>query len=79
MKLVPLGENIPFSDQLTFLGDIFKWGVGITGWNVGKDTTVFKFINDNDTIKVGGLVCYESVFPTFPNSFVQRGAQFLTV
>ncbi len=79
MHLVPLGEHTPFVDQLPFLGDLLKWGVGISGWNVGQDTTVFKFVNDQDTIKVGGLVCYESVFPTFPNYFVDRGAQFLAV
>lgn len=79
MQLVPLGEHTPFVDQLPFLGDLLKWGVGISGWNIGQDTTVFKFVNDKDTIKVGGLVCYESVFPTFPNYFVDRGAQFLTV
>jgi apolipoprotein N-acyltransferase len=79
MQLVPLGEHTPFVDQLPFLGDMLKWGVGISGWNVGQDTTVFKFVNDKDTVKVGGLVCYESVFPTFPNYFVDRGAQFLTV
>lgn len=79
MQLVPLGEHTPFIDQLPFLGDLLKWGVGISGWNVGQDTTVFKFVSNNDTIKVGGLVCYESVFPTFPNYFVDRGAQFLTV
>jgi apolipoprotein N-acyltransferase len=79
MQLVPLGEHTPFVDQLPFLGDLLKWGVGISGWNVGQDTTVFKFLNNNDTVKVGGLVCYESVFPTFPNYFVDRGAQFLTV
>jgi apolipoprotein N-acyltransferase len=79
MQLVPLGEHTPFVDQLPFLGDLLKWGVGISGWNIGQDTTVFKFLNNADTIKVGGLVCYESVFPTFPNYFVDRGAQFLTV
>jgi apolipoprotein N-acyltransferase len=79
MQLVPLGEHTPFVDQLPFLGELLKWGVGLSGWNVGQDTTVFKFLNDKDTIKVGGLVCYESVFPTFPNYFVDRGAQFLTV
>ena len=79
MQLVPLGEHTPFVDQIPFLGDLLKWGVGISGWNVGQDTTVFKFINNRDTIKVGGLVCYESVFPTFPNYFVARGAQFLIV
>ena len=80
MKLVPLGEKVPFSDQLTFLGDIFKWGVGITGWNIGKDTTVFSIYNDSlDTVKVGGLVCYESVDPVFVSAFVQKGAEMITV
>jgi len=80
MKLVPLGEKVPFADQLTFLGDIFKWGVGITGWNIGKDTTVFSIYNDGlDTVKVGGLVCYESVDPVFVTSFVQKGAEMITV
>ncbi len=79
MQLVPLGEHTPFVDQIPFLGDLLKWGVGLSGWNVGQDTTVFKFVSNGDTIKVGGLVCYESVFPTFPNYFVDSGAQFLTV
>lgn len=79
MQLVPLGEHTPFVDQIPFLGNLLKWGVGLSGWNVGQDTTVFKVAIDGDTIKVGGLVCYESVFPTFPNYFVNRGAQFLTV
>jgi apolipoprotein N-acyltransferase len=80
MKLVPLGEKVPFADQFSFLGDIFKWGVGITGWNIGKDTTVFKIYNDGiDTIKVGGLVCYESVDPVFVTAFVRKGAEMITV
>lgn len=80
MKLVPLGERVPFVDQLAFLGDLLKWGVGITGWNIGKDTTVFKIYNDNlDTIKVGGIVCYESVDPVFVTAFVQKGAELITV
>lgn len=80
MKLVPLGERVPFIDQFAFLGDIFKWGVGITGWNIGKDTTVFNIYNDGiDTIKVGGLVCYESVDPVFVTAFVQKSAEMITV
>ncbi|MFN3694521.1 MAG: apolipoprotein N-acyltransferase, partial [Ignavibacterium sp.] len=79
MHLVPLGEKVPFVDALPFLADWFKWGVGLSGWNVGKDTTVFKFKVINDTIKVAGLVCYESVFPDFVTHFVKKGAQFITV
>jgi apolipoprotein N-acyltransferase len=80
MKLVPLGERVPFVDQFGFLADVFKWGVGISSWNVGKDTTVFNTsLNGKDTLKVGGLVCYESVFPVFVSHFVQRGAEMIAV
>jgi apolipoprotein N-acyltransferase len=80
MKLVPLGERVPFADLLPLLGDIFKWGVGLGGWNVGKDTTVFKiYSSTKDTISAGGLVCYESVDPVFVSAFVQKGAEVITV
>ena len=80
MKLVPLGERVPFVDEIAFLGDLLDWGVGITGWNIGKDTTAFEIYNSNlDTIKVGGLVCYESVDPVFVTAFVQKGAEMITV
>ena len=86
MKLVPFGERVPFVDQLPFLGKIIRWGVGITGWNVGKDTILFKIkdkelsnANVNDTVKIDGLVCYESIFPIFVSEFVRKGAQFITV
>jgi len=79
MQLVPLGEKVPFADALPFLGDWLKWGVGLSGWNVGKDTTVFKLKIENDSIKVAGLICYESVFPDFVTHFVVKGAQFISV
>jgi apolipoprotein N-acyltransferase len=80
MKLVPLGERVPFANLLPVLGDIFKWGVGLGGWNIGKDTTVFNIYNSvMDTIKVGGLVCYESVDPTFVAAFVQKGGEIIIV
>ncbi len=90
MKLVPFGERVPFVDQFPFLGKIIRWGVGITGWNVGKDTVLFKIkdkdlnqglsnINANDTVKIDGLVCYESIYPIFVSDFVRKGAQFITV
>lgn len=79
MKLVPFGERVPFVDAFPFLGKIIKWGVGLSGWNVGKDTTVFSLAYDNDTLKVGGLVCYESIYPTLVSEFVKRNAGFIAV
>jgi apolipoprotein N-acyltransferase len=80
MQLVPMGEKVPFVEQLKFLGDIFKWGVGITGWNVGKDTTVFNLsLNRKDSLKISGLICYESIFPAFVSAFAKQGAEMIVV
>lgn len=86
MKLVPFGERVPFVDTFPFLDDLIKWGVGITGWNVGKDTLVFNVLlkTKNDEkykglLKLNGLVCYESIYPDFVAAFIQKGAQLITV
>lgn len=79
MHLVPLGEKTPFVEQIPFLGDLLKWGVGLSGWNTGQDTTVFMANINSKLVKIGGLVCYESVFPVFVTHFVERDAQFLVV
>jgi len=83
MHLVPLGEHVPFADQFSFLADVFKWGVGLGGWNVGKDTVVFSTrinIDGNaDSIKIAALICYESIFPLLAPNFVQRGVELIAV
>ncbi len=81
MKLVPFGEHVPFADVLPFLGDLIKWEVGLSGWNKGRDTTVFNIIpnNSKDTAKVNALVCFESVYPDFVAQFAQRGANMISV
>jgi apolipoprotein N-acyltransferase len=86
MKLVPFGERVPFVDTFPFLGDLIKWGVGISGWNVGKDTVVFKLplkvmkkTEKGDTLKLNGLVCYESIYPDFVAGFIEKGAQLIIV
>ena len=88
MKLVPFGERVPFVDELPFLGNWIKWGVGISGWNVGQDTLIF-FIPKikieepdgikEDSLRINGLVCYESIYPFFNASFVNKGVDFISV
>ncbi|NOY07081.1 MAG: apolipoprotein N-acyltransferase, partial [Chlorobi bacterium] len=41
MKLTPMSERVPFIEIFPFLADALSWGVGISNWGVGKDTTVF--------------------------------------
>jgi len=88
MKLVPFGERVPFVDELPFLGDMIKWSVGISGWNVGKDTSIFKMpfpIGSNkislagDSLYLNGLVCYESIYPNLVAAFIQKGAGMIAV
>ncbi|MCH7827587.1 MAG: apolipoprotein N-acyltransferase [Bacteroidetes bacterium] len=90
IKLVPFGERVPFVNTFKFLGDIFSWGVGLGGWNVGQDTTLFVFNYDiksdstsktdkQETVKISSLVCYESVYPIFVAAFVKKGAQLITI
>lgn len=79
MHLVPLGEKTPFVDQIPFLGDLLKWGVGLSGWNTGQDTTVFSANINSKEVQIGGIVCFESVFPVFVTHFADRNAQFLVV
>lgn len=79
-KLVPFGERVPFVDQLPFLRDLIKWSVGISDWNVGKDTTVFRVqLVNMDTLKINSLVCYESIYPYYVERFINKGANLISV
>ena len=79
IKLVPYAERVPYSDVITFL-NVFRWNLGIGGWGIGKDTTIFSYTDQHgNKISFANLICYESIFPGFDAEFVRKGAQFLTV
>jgi apolipoprotein N-acyltransferase len=75
MRLVPFAERIPYADEVPFLIEPLRWGVGISNWGIGKDSTVFE--DHRHKSKFLAMVCYESIFPEFVSSFVKRGAEFL--
>ncbi len=81
IKLVPFGEKIPYGNKLPFLSNLIKWNVGISSWNTGYDTTVFKLKirEGNDTLKIAPLICIESIYPDFAAQFVRRGAELFVV
>jgi apolipoprotein N-acyltransferase len=96
MKLVPFGEHVPFVDQFPIFGEFIKWGVGMTGWNVGRDTTVFRCKTkvsilhpiltpgqvdavSEDSVNIGAVVCYESIYSDLVTQLANKGAQLLVV
>ncbi len=80
IKLVPFGEHVPFVEQLPFLGDFIKWEVGISSWNVGKKQTVLTSDGTQFApLKIGGVICIESIYPDFVAGFVRDGANLIAV
>ena len=68
--------NNPYADDVPWLIKPLSWGVGISNWARGKDTTVFRLRNG---ITFSTLICYESVFPDYVRRFVKKGADFLVI
>ncbi|MBN2571644.1 MAG: apolipoprotein N-acyltransferase [Ignavibacteriales bacterium] len=91
MLLVPFGEHVPLVEYIPFLGDLIKWNVGISSWNVGKNIVNFKLDIKNksdvdklnkigkDNIKINAVVCIESIYPDFIAQFIQKGADFIAI
>jgi len=76
MKLVPFAERVPYADALRFV-DFLRWDVGIGGWQIGPDTTVF--VDRRTGARFNTLICYESTYPGFVATFVRKGAEFITL
>jgi apolipoprotein N-acyltransferase len=76
MKMVPLAERIPYADAFYWL-DVLRWGVGIGGWQIGRDSTIFQ--DPATGARFCTMICYESVYPAFVASFVRQGAEFITI
>ncbi|MFV1884542.1 MAG: apolipoprotein N-acyltransferase [Balneola sp.] len=75
-NLVPIVERTPFLDFFNTV-DIFEW----IDWgaipNYGKGITPDML--DAESFSTSGLVCYDSVFPTWVREFVHDGADFITI
>ena len=80
INLVPFAERVPYADVLAFSPSLLQWNLGLGGWGIGTDTTIFRLrLSDSSTVKFANLICYESIYPGFVAAFVKKGAQFLTV
>lgn len=77
--LVPFAERVPYAELFSF-STALQWNVGLGGWGIGTDTTVFRLhLLDSTEVRFSNLICYESIYPGFVANFVRRGAEFLTI
>jgi apolipoprotein N-acyltransferase len=78
-RLTPLSERIPYLDAIPFLQNTLTWGVGISNWGLGNDTTTFALHYRQTQARFWAMICYETIYPEFVSGFVKRGANFLGV
>ncbi len=74
-KLVTGSERMPYQEKLKFLKNLISWGVGISSYQTGLDTTIFNYGN----LKFNVAICYESIYPDFFSRFVNKGAEFCVI
>lgn len=72
MKLVIASERMPYQEKLSFLKNLISWGVGISSYQIGFDTTVFIL---NGKYKFNTAICYESIYPDFIAEYFDKGSE----
>lgn len=74
-KLVPFGEYVPFRDILP----IGKFVPFDSDFIPGTEATILPLEINGKTWQIGGLVCYEDIFPGLARSLTLEGAEFFFV
>jgi apolipoprotein N-acyltransferase len=74
-RLVPFGEYVPFRSVLPF----DKFVPLEADFYPGEEPTILPLDINGKTWQVGGLVCYEDIFPGLARSLTREGAEFFFV
>lgn len=76
-KLVPFVERTPFMDELPFMKHfLVEIGGGYGGY--GKPDSIHP-IRVKDGVKVGTMICYESVYGDYIRKLTKQNADFLAI
>jgi len=75
-NLVPIVERFPFVEFFNAI-DVFNWldWGRIAGFGKGNKATLLS----TDTFTTQGLVCYDSVYPTWVREFIKKDSDFITI
>ena len=79
MRLTPMAERLPYSEQIMFMKSWFEWGVGISAWGIGKEQKNLVVKNSKDSAILGPIICIESIYPEFVANTAKNGAEFLVI
>lgn len=80
IHLVPFGERVPYEDEIPFLKkflDQFEMGEG--NFSPGKEIVTLAIPWQGGLLRLGPVICFESIFPDLVRRFVARGADLLVV
>lgn len=76
-KLVPGVEKMPYPKLLGFL-EVLSIDMGGVSGSLGSDDTAV-VLRAGDKPDLAPMICYESVFPDFVRSYVQKGTNIILV
>ncbi len=79
MKLTPFAERLPYADYLLFMRSWFEWGVGISGWGIGREQNNLLLTRNSINTNIAPIICIESIYPGFVSNFANQGAELFTV
>jgi apolipoprotein N-acyltransferase len=72
--LMVFGEYIPYFEQMKF---IKRWIPETSNWARGTDVAVFDLKRGNDVVRIGPMICYEDIFPSFGRRLVKKEPNLL--
>lgn len=75
-QLVPFGEYVPLKNWLPFLEQVVPYE---DGFRAGDKPTLLTVYRNSQAWKIGGLICYEDIFPNLARDMVNEGAHWLAV
>jgi apolipoprotein N-acyltransferase len=77
-KLTPGVEKMPFSKFLKPLENL-AFDLGGTVGSLGTDAERTVFTRPSDSLKIAPVICYESVFGSYVNQYIRKGANLIFV
>jgi apolipoprotein N-acyltransferase len=77
-RLVPGVEMMPYPRVFGFLGELIVDLGGIRG-RLGYQEEQTPLVRKSDSVKIGSVICYESVYGEFYSKFVKNGAQLMAI